>query len=91
VAFVELGGARLTGRDLRRILGGRAIRSALFEVREERGSVTFFGSGAGHGVGLSQWGARELARRRRSYRQILSHYYPGTQLLDASGMRSAKR
>ena len=91
VAFVELGGTRLTGRDLRKILGGRAIRSALFEVREERGSVTFFGSGAGHGVGLSQWGARELARQRQSYRQILAHYYPGTQLLDASGMRSAKR
>jgi stage II sporulation protein D len=37
------------------------------------------GAGFGHGVGLSQWGARGLAERGRSYREILSHYYPRTE------------
>jgi stage II sporulation protein D len=68
----------LSGRELRQTLGGRAIRSALFDVRATADRVRFLGSGSGHGVGLSQWGARELALRGRSYREILTHYYPGT-------------
>lgn len=38
------------------------------------------GHGWGHGVGLSQWGAYGYARHGWSYRHILRHYYPGTQL-----------
>lgn len=34
----------------------------------------------GHGVGMSQWGARYLAEDGLDYRAILEHYYPGTQL-----------
>jgi stage II sporulation protein D len=79
-ARLEVLGARLSGRDLREILGGRALRSALFDVRVEDANARFLGSGAGHGVGLCQWGARELALRGRSYAEILRHYYPGTGL-----------
>ncbi len=77
---VAIGDTRLTGRELRRLLGGRALKSTLFNLRVNDGSVLFMGSGAGHGVGLSQWGARELALQQRSYREILTHYYPGTSL-----------
>lgn len=38
------------------------------------------GQGSGHGVGLSQWGARGLALQGWDYRQILGYYFPGTQL-----------
>ena len=38
------------------------------------------GRGFGHGVGMSQWGAYAMAQQGRSYEQILSHYYRGTQL-----------
>jgi stage II sporulation protein D len=80
VARLEVLGVPLAGRDLREVLGGRALRSSLFDVRSEDPVIRFLGSGAGHGVGLCQWGARELALRGRSYRQILAHYYPGTRL-----------
>ena len=40
-------------------------------------SFTFEGSGWGHGVGMSQWGARGMAERNNSYVQILQHYYSG--------------
>ncbi len=46
-------------------------------------TVTTFaitGRGWGHGVGMSQWGAYGYAQHGFSYRQILAHYYPGTQL-----------
>jgi stage II sporulation protein D len=81
-ASVELFGAVLSGRAVRELLGGRALRSTLFDLTVEDGSARFAGSGAGHGVGLCQWGARELARRGRSYVQILDHYYPGTRLTE---------
>ena len=80
VARLEIGGMSVSGRQLREVLGGRALRSALFEARETETGVLFLGSGAGHGVGLCQWGSRELARRQRGYREILAHYYPGTSL-----------
>ena len=65
VERIQLGSVLLSGRDLREVLGGRALRSAMFEVRVEDGRAHFMGSGSGHGVGLCQWGASELARPRR--------------------------
>jgi stage II sporulation protein D len=43
-------------------------------------SFTFYGGGYGHGVGLSQWGAKALAEQGQGYADILAHYFPGTQL-----------
>ena len=41
------------------------------------------GSGWGHGVGLSQYGALGQALDGRSWQDILNHYYPGTNLSDS--------
>ena len=38
------------------------------------------GYGAGHGVGMSQWGAKTMAERGASFREILKHYYTGVQI-----------
>ena len=38
------------------------------------------GFGAGHGVGMSQWGAKTMAERGSNFRQILKHYYTGVQI-----------
>ena len=43
------------------------------------------GTGYGHGVGLSQWGAEYLARTGASTEQILGTFYPGATLGEASG------
>ncbi|MEE3326299.1 MAG: SpoIID/LytB domain-containing protein [Myxococcota bacterium] len=75
------GQVELSGVWLRNALGPRTLKSTLFELREgEDGRFVFIGSGRGHGVGMSQWGARALARRGVSYSQILSGFYPGTRL-----------
>jgi stage II sporulation protein D len=69
----------LKGADLRTILGAD-LRSTLFTVRlvsEAQPQVEFLGRGYGHGVGLSQWGARGMAEAGRRYREILSYYYAG--------------
>ncbi len=63
-----------------RSLGWNKIRSDLFEVRTEGARALFFGRGAGHGVGMCQTGAEEMAVEGKDYRAILDFYYPGTQL-----------
>ena len=63
---------------LGRAFGPRAIRSAWFDVRTRRGTVTFKGRGYGHGVGLCQAGA--LARIEHGTRptDVIQKYFPGT-------------
>src|SRR5438132_9778951 len=41
-------------------------------------TFTFFGSGFGHGVGMSQWGAYGLAQKGWTHQRILTHYFSGT-------------
>lgn len=66
---------------LRRTAKGRPIlRSARFELREENGKYIAIGTGNGHGVGMSQNGAMGRAWAGQTSAQILSAYYPGTQL-----------
>ena len=73
--------------ELRRLLGYRRLPSTDFRLTKESRMVTMEGKGWGHGVGLSQWGALEMARQGRSYREILAHYYPGTVLKPMTGFR----
>jgi SpoIID/LytB domain protein len=59
-----------------------AVSAALVPVVSARAasSFTFYGSGWGHGLGLSQWGAYGLAKAGWSYEQILTHFYSGTRV-----------
>jgi stage II sporulation protein D len=71
----------LEARALRVALGESVIRSTLFEIRPGRDAVVFVGSGHGHGVGMSQWGAQSMAQRGSTYREIVQAFYPGTSLV----------
>jgi stage II sporulation protein D len=46
----------------------------------DKEAVTFEGKGYGHGVGLCQWSALQMAKEGRNYREILSYFYPGTEI-----------
>lgn len=70
----------MKGEDLRKALGYATLRSTLFKVEHGRKGFVFKGMGSGHGVGLSQWGAKGMADAGASYRKILRHYYFGTTL-----------
>ncbi len=61
-------------------LGYGVLPSVFFEVSVVKGEIVFSGRGMGHGVGLCQWGAREMAQRGHDFVSILRHYYPGTSL-----------
>lgn len=86
VALVgERGEVTWSGRQLRSALGESKLKSTLFEVREDEEGFVFVGSGSGHGVGMSQWGARAMSRRGDDYRKILNTFYPGARVTRASG------
>jgi stage II sporulation protein D len=70
----------LEAEKFRKIIGYSALRSTKFKVKRRGSLFLFNGKGSGHGVGLSQWGAKGMAENGYSYRQILKHYYPGTKL-----------
>ncbi|MDY3119196.1 MAG: SpoIID/LytB domain-containing protein [Peptoniphilus sp.] len=50
------------------------------EIMTIADTITLNGRGYGHGVGLSQYGAIEMAKSGMDYRAILAFYYPGTDL-----------
>jgi stage II sporulation protein D len=93
VQVVGQNGSRVVSGETFRIAAGLA--STLFNVAP-RGQqpvaapspgatslpseFAFAGRGWGHGLGLSQWGAKSLGEKGYPYTTILSHYYPGAQL-----------
>jgi stage II sporulation protein D len=75
------GATALSGFDFRRLAGRHLVRSTLISSLALDGSVIrVFGAGFGHGVGMSQWGARTMAAQSFDYAGILRFYYRGTAL-----------
>jgi stage II sporulation protein D len=65
---------------LRAAIGNTLIPSVFFELELSGSDAIFSGRGSGHGVGLCQWGAEEMAETGHDFQAILLHYYPGTSL-----------
>ena len=78
VDTMVIAGKTFKGTQLRQKLG---LRSTAFFVLAVGDSIHVTTKGFGHRVGMSQYGAEAMAVSGSSYQQILSHYYPGTQLV----------
>jgi len=74
----------ISGEDFRavtcRVIGWNTLKSTAFDLQFEKNTYIFEGRGLGHGLGLCQYGAMEMARRGYSYREILRHYFPDTDI-----------
>lgn len=77
---IRLGGVLVDGVDFRRNMG---LKSTAFMIEFDDG-VSLYTDGYGHGVGMSQRGANEMAKNNNTYQEILSHYYKGIQLKSIS-------
>lgn len=71
---------RISGNELRRIVGYNKLHSTQFRVTDKGSTFAFKGKGSGHGVGMSQYGAYGLANDGKSYDRIVKHYYKGVQI-----------
>ena len=66
-----------TGVEVRKLLG---LRSTDFDIIISNNTVTLVTRGYGHGVGMSQYGANEMAKMGYTYEEILKYYYTGVEL-----------
>lgn len=68
-------------KDLRRLLGWDRLPSTLItSIIKEDEALIIEGRGYGHGVGMCQWTALDLAKKGKNYKEILSFFYPGTSI-----------
>lgn len=81
---MQIGDVTLKGTQVRSALG---LSSALFTISFREGSgwngqteIIFTSSGSGHGVGMSQYGADGMGKAGYTYKEILKHYYSGTEI-----------
>jgi stage II sporulation protein D len=58
------------------------LSSTFFHIEQNSDNIIFTGRGSGHGVGLCQQGAIEMARKGYSYKKILGYYYKGVRLVE---------
>lgn len=65
---------------IRSTLGRKYTLSNSFSVLTKGGDIVLEGKGFGHGVGLCQYGALEMANQGHSYKEILKHYFPRFKL-----------
>ena len=77
VERITIGGVPVSGPSVRSIFG---LRSASFTAEAGDGKITFYVTGYGHGVGLSQYGANAMAEAGSTWREILEHYYTGVTI-----------
>lgn len=72
VKSISLCGKDFSGTEVRSMF---SLKSATFSVKYEDGKFVFSVYGYGHGVGMSQYGANEMAKKGNTYDEILLHYY----------------
>lgn len=82
VETCTIGGVKVKGTDLRALLH---LNSTNFSITTTDHSITFHTVGSGHGVGLSQYGAKNMADSGSKYADILLHYYSGAKVTKLDG------
>lgn len=75
------GDVAVLAKDLRKDLGWERLPSTFISnVYLDDNAFVFEGRGYGHGVGMCQWTALDMAKEGKKYTEILSKFYPGTAL-----------
>ena len=77
VETLEVGGLTLTGGQVRKLFD---LRSSTFTYKWKVNTLTFYVTGHGHGVGMSQYGANAMAADGADFEEIVTWYYSGTEV-----------
>lgn len=77
VSKIRVGDKEYTGAKFRTLL---SLRSADFDIEQTGNTLKITTKGFGHGVGMSQYGANEMAKQGKTYQQIIKHYYKGVTI-----------
>ena len=71
-------GYEICRQDGEKVKSSALLPSAFFSIEKKENSYIIKGGGYGHGVGMSQNGANEMAKKGKNYQEILQTFYPGT-------------
>ena len=77
VSQVVINSNTYSGIDIRRIFN---LRSAAFDININDNQISFTCFGYGHGVGMSQYGANELAKNSYDFKRIINYYYQNVEI-----------
>ena len=75
----KIGETVCTGDQFRDAL---SLPSSAFSLKDSEGKLKITTTGKGHGLGMSQWTANELAKEGKTYEEILQYFFEGTNLTD---------
>ena len=73
-------GYQIEKQDGNIIKSTKLLPSAFFTIAKKDGNYIIEGGGYGHGIGMSQNGANEMAKAGETYEEILQFFYPGTEV-----------
>lgn len=73
-------GYEITKQDGTIVKSTKLLPSAFFTIAKTGGNYIIEGGGYGHGIGMSQNGANEMAKAGKTYDEILQFFYPGTEV-----------
>lgn len=82
------GEAVIRRKDGKEVTGLSMLPSGFFRLKRIGGAYEIQGGGYGHGVGMSQTGARQLANMGKNEQEIICHYFPGVSILSMSQIGS---
>lgn len=77
VLNVVVGEEKVSGENFRDTYG---LSSSCFEFQEFEGNTRVITKGVGHGLGLSQYTANEMAKEGKTYKEILQYFFEGTEV-----------
>lgn len=80
---VKFGNTNISGVEVRKIF---ELKSTNFEIIKNKNSIKFNVKGYGHGVGMSQTGADNLAQNGNTYEDIIKHFYSGVEIKDINSL-----
>lgn len=79
VLQMKIGNTICSGEQFREAL---SLPSSSFSIKDVKGELQIKTSGNGHGLGMSQWTANQMAKEGKSYREILQYFYEGTEVVE---------
>ena len=77
VKAVKVGEKSYTGNEIRKTFG---LKSTSFTISTDKNNIVFSTKGYGHGVGMSQYGAKGMAEAGYDFKDILNFYYTGIEI-----------
>lgn len=81
VTKIRVGKEIYPGEEFRRAL---QLPSSSFTLQEQKGKLKITTRGVGHGIGMSQYTANEMAKEGKTYEEILQYFFEGTEIKEAA-------